>query len=736
MIFYLLGLFAAAWMPSLNATAIVALITALLSALTPKPWRNPLRLLLIALVVNYIWSAYSLAHRIPLNTKPVDVELAGEIINLQPEINDGYRSLLINLDVPPAELPNIRRIKVGLYDANLIIKAGDRINATVRLKPPNRFRNDESPDTILRSLRQGVDTTGYIREVHQLNESPNFRQLIFDQLGDRLHKNAVPIISAIFLGESSLLAQSDWALLRQTGTIHLAVVSGIHLAVITLSILLSMRGAIFLLIYLAPQTRVSWLERLPILLSMFAATAYLWLAGAGIPLQRAWVMALLLLGGMLFKRSPSAVKRLQIALVVVTLFDPLAVLDLGFWLSFGLVFLLLAMNRWRQNYPWWLSVILVQVLLTLLMLPLIVGGTGQLTLVGVVANIWAIPWVSLLLYLSPILFLLGQFTDLALSVVEYWSIGFWSALKLTATIGLYTDWPSLTPIALMLVFMGVLLLLLPTGIRHFGLLMLMPLIFPRGESMQSGDFKIEVLDVGQGQSLWIRTQNHHLVYDLGARSQSGWMSASMTLLPTLRAAGVNEVDLIISHSDVDHAGGFDALKDAVTLRSVTSGQPERTGGMVCSNQLVTRDGVQFRTLHLSDEESDNDNSCVLLVNNGQCSFLVAGDLSSAAEIRLLKMYQFPAITWLHLSHHGSQSSTSGYWLDQLNPQVALVSRGLNNRFNHPNEQVLGRVSRRGIAIFDTAVDGQISLIATQNRCRESRFIERERRYWNQAASGD
>ncbi|MEY3038765.1 MAG: hypothetical protein RL143_1332, partial [Pseudomonadota bacterium] len=381
MIFYLLGLVAAAWMPSLDATALFSLITLLLSTLAPKPWRNQVRVLLIALVVNYVWSAYSLAHRIPLYTKPVDVVLSGEIVNLQPPINDGYASLLIDVEVPPAELPRLRRIKVGLYDANLIIKAGDRINATVRLKPPNRFLNDESPDTILRSLRQGVDATGYIREVHQLIESSSVRQKIFDQLGNRLPKNTAPILSAILFGESSLLAQTEWTLLRQTGTVHLAVVSGIHLAVVTLSILISLRGIIFLLTYMFPLRRMAWFERLPILLSMVAATVYLWLAGAGIPLQRAWVMAMLLLGGMLFKRSPSAVRRLQIALVVVTLFDPLAVLDLGFWLSFGLVFLLLAMNRWRHNYPWWLSVILVQLLLTLLMLPLIVGGTGQLTLV-------------------------------------------------------------------------------------------------------------------------------------------------------------------------------------------------------------------------------------------------------------------------------------------------------------------------------------------------------------------
>jgi competence protein ComEC len=204
----------------------------------------------------------------------------------------------------------------------------------------------------------------------------------------------------------------------------------------------------------------------------------------------------------------------------------------------------------------------------------------------------------------------------------------------------------------------------------------------------------------------------------------------MTLVPTLRTKGVEAVDLIISHSDVDHAGGFDALKDAVKLRGVISGQPEMTGGILCSNQLDTRDGVNFRAFHLPSGESDNDNSCVLLVENGHCSFLVAGDLSSSAEIRLLKMYQFPAITWLHLSHHGSQSSTSGYWLDSLNPQFALVSRGLNNRFNHPNEQVIERVKHRDITIFDTAIDGQISLSATGNSCSESRFVEREQRYWN------
>ncbi len=193
--------------------------------------------------------------------------------------------------------------------------------------------------------------------------------------------------------------------------------------------------------------------------------------------------------------------------------------------------------------------------------------------------------------------------------------------------------------------------------------------------------------------------------------------------------GYRELDLIISHSDVDHSGGLDRTLDQFLVKRFYSGQPSLTGGTACASQSWKKGEVRFQLYALQNQQSDNDQSCVLHVENGRCSILIAGDMSSRAEIELLNQKRLTPVTWLVLSHHGSHSSSSGVWLDQLLPVAAIASRGKHNRFGHPNESVKQRLADRGITLLDTAEQGEIVLTATQDQCLSDSFANLYPRYW-------
>jgi competence protein ComEC len=252
---------------------------------------------------------------------------------------------------------------------------------------------------------------------------------------------------------------------------------------------------------------------------------------------------------------------------------------------------------------------------------------------------------------------------------------------------------------------------------------------PKQNQPAPNEFLVRLLDVGQGLSVVIETQEGVTVYDLAAKSRSGWVAAQATLFPTLRAQGYRELDLIVSHSDIDHSGGLESTLQQFSVNRFYSGQPSLTGGSLCESQRWKKGEVNFQLFALQNQQSDNDQSCVLLVDNGRCSVLIAGDMSSRAEIELLNQQRLAPVTWLVLSHHGSHSSTPGVWLDQLKPEVAIASSGKHNRFGHPNESVKKRLAERNITLLNTAEQGEIILTATQEQCQSDSFANLYPRYW-------
>ena len=762
MIGYILGLLGIAWISELSWSLLVILATALGVACVALSvsarwgqglsWLRELRELrgfgarliptqLIGLLIGALyaalWGEYQLSHRLPDEVGKVDLELKGVISSIV-RVDEGSQQFLLQLSEPNPIYPKLRAVRLRLYADKPELKQADELHLTARLQTPQSYLNPYSPDSRRKALQRRIDATGYVRELHARPEllstsASGLRQKIYDHLNEHFKPSVAAFLSALVLGHSIDLSAQQWELLSTTGTVHLVIVSGLHLGVLALAGLFMGRVLAFALRLGYPKSAVVT-QGLPWVLALLLTTLYLWFGGAGLALQRAWVLISVLLVGQLFRRTPTLSLRFKLALLLVTLLDPLAVLDLGFWLSFGLVWILMQLGRLRDRPPAVFQAMRVQLVLSLLLLPVLMFALSQLNLLSVLSNLWAIPWVSAGVLILPLMLPLGSVTGWGQWLVEQWINLFWRGLLINAEIGLSPMWTPAPLVLTLLALVGVALLLMPLRLRLVGLVLLLPALLYAPAKRQG--FAVTLLDVGQGQAAIIDLPGERWVYDTGPAFGDNFAVAQLTLIPELKRRPDSKPRLlIVSHGDRDHAGGVEALKRFNQSKMTLSGQPEQVAGRACHLGFA-RDigGVHVRVGGLAQVRDDNDASCWIYITNGACSLLIAGDLSTSAEERLMHELESEGVnrplTWLHLSHHGSKTSTGEAWLDFWQPNWALNSRGRNNHFGHPHPSVTARLAEREIGLLDTAEVGAIYLEAEGSGCSTTSFLQTNRRYWH------
>jgi competence protein ComEC len=298
--------------------------------------------------------------------------------------------------------------------------------------------------------------------------------------------------------------------------------------------------------------------------------------------------------------------------------------------------------------------------------------------------------------------------------------------------------PAEVPLGYWLVsLLGAVLLLLPQGVpfRLLGWPMLLLAVFPPQERVPHGQVEVVQLDVGQGQSLILRTRDHTLLYDAGPRSGTFDLGARV-VLPSLRKLGVAALDLmLLSHADADHAGGAAAIAKGLPIKRVvggeTDGLPAFLGTRPCiSGERWTWDGVTFELWQWPGAISGNPRSCVLQVQANGERLLLTGDIDRAAEQAMLASPLAVPTEWLQAPHHGSRSSSSWAFLERLAPGSVLISRGRGNAFGHPHPQVMARYQRLGSQVYDSAEQGavrvQLGAFAPPVVARSQRRFWRER----------
>lgn len=513
--------------------------------------------------------------------------------------------------------------------------------------------------------------------------------------------DGIGLMRALSVGEQSALRPELWQAFRPLGLTHLVSISGLHVTMVAVMFAWLAKRL------LACSPRLPARPRVWVLAAGCAgALFYALLAGFSVPTQRS-VLMLAAFAWAWRRGRLSAWATWWQALAAVLLFDPLAVLGVGTWLSFGLVAALIWACAGRLHEGKRQTALRGQWAASVLSLVLLGYLFASLPLISPLVNAVAIPWFSWVL--TP-LALLG-------SVVPFAPLQQLGAFLAEYTLRFLVWLADVSPefaVAsaplplLVLAVCAALLLLLPRGLglRPWAVLLLAGFVFYRSPGVPENEVAVTVWDAGQGLSVSVQTANHHLLFDTGTAS-----AAQTGIVPSLNAAGVRRLDkLVLSHHDSDHDGGFQAV-GKIPNGGIYAGQPEfYEGAQHCAEQRWQWDGVDFEFLRPSERKNidDNGKSCVLRVVAGGAALLVTGDLDTKGEESLVGKYGGNLYSQvLVLGHHGSNSSSSGVFLNTVAPEYAVSSSGYGNAYKHPTEAVQNRVRAHGIKLLRTDLSGAL-----------------------------
>ncbi len=696
--------------------------------------------------------------------------------------------------------------KVGEVGEIGNVQPGERWRLTVRLQRPHGNANPHGFDYEAWLLEQGVRATGYVRadrangrrdayvaSANNLIERSRagLRARIEQALDGRQYAG---VIVALVVGDQRGIGQSDWQVFNRTGIGHLVSISGLHITMVA--------GLFAWVAFTLWRHSFFTGAQLPLLLpaqkvaalvGAVSALLYVLLAGFGVPAQRTLYMLIVVAVALWCNRLSDFSHVLCTALGVVVVIDPWAVLWPGFWLSFGAVAVIVyatagrttarpvrtrtgtEQSGWERTdmdhssldqppgtpatrmlvwlRQWWPALKLgahTQYAVTLGLLPLTMLLFSQVSLISPVANAVAIPLISLVI--TPLALagsMLPTVLGTPLLVLAHWLVE-WLAACLAWFSGLrYAVWTAPAPPWWLFcsAMFGTLWLLAPRGwpVRWLGLATWIPLLAAQSTHPAPGRMTVTAFDVGQGMALLVETSSHRLLYDTGPTYGPDSNAGGRVLVPYLRARGIARLDgVVVSHSDVDHAGGALTVLDNVradwVLSSLAPGHPiaraARQHVSCAAGQQWTWDGVLFEVLHpLAASRSDaaiksNARSCVLRITASGKSVLLAGDIEAAQEARLVQQEGGRLRADVLLApHHGSGTSSTPAFLQAVLPQAAIFQVGHRNRYGHPKKEVYQRYGDLGIERLRTDRTGALTIeVGPSIEIRRFRYTDA--RYWH------
>ena len=742
--------------------------------------RKQLAILLAAAALGACWAALfahlALADALPREQEGKDVAIFATVDSLPHEFDGGSR---FNLRVEQVLTPGVtvpRKIAVSWYGQpptpghSETVQPGERWQLVVRLQRPHGNANPYGFDYEAWLLEQGVRATGYVRPAGARNVRrdafvPRFghvveraraalRRHILQQLEGKRYAG---VVVALVIGDQRAIPQSDWDIFNRTGISHLVSISGLHITMVAGLAAWAMsalwRRSFFIEGAALPLRLPA--QKAAALLGALVALLYVLLAGFGVPAQRTFYMLAAVAAALWFGRSVALSQVLCLALAVVVLIDPWAVLGAGFWLSFGAVAIILyaGLGRvrdergWRQTFG---TAARTQYAVTIGLVPLTMLLFSQVSLASPFANAVAIPVISLLV--TP----LALFGALLPAPLAGWVLGLAHlAIELLAQgLGLLAasplailNAPAPQPWVFALALAGTLWMLAPRGWpqRWAGLAAWAPMLTQLPTAPAAGSFTVTAFDVGQGMALLVETERHRLLYDSGPQYAPGADAAGRILLPYLRGRGIGALDaLVVSHSDVDHAGGARTLLEGVSVAqlhsSLGSGHPvvraAARHSRCSAGQAWAWDGVRFEMLGPTPQSYDNGGlkanarSCVLRVASQGRAMLLAADIEAAQEAQLLEGAAGRLRADVLLApHHGSGTSSTAAFLAAVEPKLGIFQVGYRNRYRHPKAEVYERYGSLGIRRLRTDVSGAVTLRFGQ-ALDVAEFRTERRRYWH------
>ena len=530
-----------------------------------------------------------------------------------------------------------------------------------------------------------------------------------------------------------------------TGTIHILAVSGSNVLFVAL-----------IFHSLARLFRLS--KRGATVVTILALLMYMVITGLSPSVIRATIMAAAILLGTLFERKTDIYNSLAAAALVMLLWDPMYIFDVGFQLSFAAVFsivyfypkLELLIHKIPERFEeikaidYVLKLFAVSLAAQIGTLPFTAYYFGRVSIVSILANLVVVP-------VSGINVLLG-FATLAFSYVSTWIadcyaalngalvsflLGFVSAAsKAPLAYAETSDLSGSIPVFYYLSIGAVFSLANGRRMVKFIIALLVALnvlVFADLLTDRQPALTFTAIDVGQGDALLLEFPNNKRVLIDGGPRSLAYDAGERVVAPFLKRKGIRRLDaIVVTHGHSDHIGGVQYLLDHFDVKQIVEPSVPATSTLylemlataerrgVAIRRVSAGDTLRFDTTarvfilhpraHVDSSRNLNNTSLVLKILYGKTSFLLPGDSETDAEGKVLQRYgALLRSNILKAGHHGSSTSSSVGFLDKVRPAIAVISVGRNNKFRHPSPEVIERFREMRIDVVRTDRDGAMIL---------------------------
>ena len=676
-------------------------------------WQPASHMALVLLL--FIWAAGSgqaLIEKIhQLTPKPLEAEVAIE--NVLP---DGERIKIRLLHYRHRTLfPPLYAI-VKIRPQAVTFCAGQRWAMQLALRPVHALLNEGGYDRQRLALASATPFTGRVMAARPIDIRCSWRARVIDSAHG--HYGNLPwqaLISALAFGERGEVSRTTNQLLRETGTAHLMAISGMHITLAaTLGWLLA-RGVQFFL----PAGRIGY--RFPLLCSLIVGLLYCWLSGGNPPALRAMLALLTWVLLRLYSLKCHSWQVWSLCVGVILFLDPLSVLSESLWLSAlavgGLLlwyhFFPLPARFVRRKRWFMLRLFHLQIGMLLLLMPLQSLLFHGISLSALVANLWAVPLVSLITVPLILVALVCNVLP-GLNDVLWYGVDRSLALVFLPLGYLPRGWISLDE---SFTFASILVWLLLVSLRFSwwrsspATWLSAALLLCCWRSLsEKPQWRVDMLDVGHGLAVVISRHGEATLYDTGNRWPGGDMAHSQ-ILPWLAWHGLRVTNVIISHAHLDHIGGLESVLAAFPAARVRSAL-ERSGHLRCrSGERWQWQGLQFNALWppAGAKGEGNNQSCVVAITDGKWRVLLTGDIEAPAELTLTSTQRERLrADLLQVPHHGSRTSSSPPFLRAVKPGVAMASAARYSAWRLPAVQIIHRYAKNHVNWRDTALSGQLS----------------------------
>ena len=720
-----------------------------------------------------LWGQAALDMRLPKALIKQEVWATGSVQGLpqQREHAQRFKFKIFTLEAHAKSYPFHGDVLLNWYKPYPQLQPGQRWRLKLRLKPAHGTLNPGGFNYEQWLFSQRIRATGYVREPQSAELlNPAVWNFNFDHYRERIRLfietqtlDYGGVINALAVGVRTGITAAQWQVFRDTGTAHLIAISGLHIGMVAA---LAYALGLWLWRYTLLARSHYPAQNVGRISALLMATLYAALAGFALPTQRALLMLLAYTFLYALRRNPSVLFTLGLVLLMVLLFDPLAPLGAGFWLSFSAVLAIaLAMRKAdlpasdeqalnttltrienvktvikRRFAQWWK----IQWAVFIGLLPLTLFMFQQVSMIMLLANLVAIPVIAMfvvpLILLALLALFLGQaaVSSLLLVLVDHVIGGLWPILQYMSELP-FAIWAAPSPSIWVMFTSAIACLILLSQrlgrLRSFGLVGLLPLFVSSAPVRDAGEFTLHMLDVGQGLAMVLETRSHALLYDAGVKYKSGFDSGQTIVLPFVRQQRIAQLDMLVaSHDNLDHTGGLAAVWSQHDQAQVFSSAAFYGRSQACEAGLSwSWDEVEFEFLspEAGNRGSDNNHSCVLKVQSRFGSTLLTGDIEGATERALVDKYtdSIKGIDVLQVPHHGSKTSSGAGWLQTIQPTLAVVSSGYLNRFGHPHQDIVQRYSAQEIPLLNTADSGWIKIDFSSEGIHAIPWRSVYKRYW-------